>query len=59
MHVACSLQWGRNKNATEILVAEIDTMRTDHLQWGRNKNATEIGIKGQAGKRVLVPSMGP
>ena len=41
--IGTNLQWGRNKNATEIRGYDAMTIAVTALQWGRNKNATEMG----------------
>ena len=36
------LQWGRDKNVSEISVRKSDMYKYTPLQWGRDKNVSEM-----------------
>ncbi len=38
------LQWGRDKNVSEIIALEFQGANRDKLQWGRDKNVSEITL---------------
>ncbi len=53
------LQWGRDKNVSEIVERKVNNLTKWVLQWGRDKNVSEIYSSGAPPAPRTYASMGP